>query len=370
MSLQMLQNDLAWPCTRPVLARLHGGDAPGARLVGGVLRRLPSLVLLGLALIGGLLTQAQAETVTEVQRRFVTIGTGGPSGVYFAAGNAMCRIIHQRSLENLEQNKPFGLRCLAPATGGSIDNIARLISGDLDFAMVQSDLQYQAYRGTASERVKHFPELRAVFSVHAEPFHLIVGKNTNIRRFADLRGKRVNIGNPGSGQQATMEMLMLAYGITAKDFAVASTLTSSEQSNALCDDRIDAYVFTVGVPSSGVAVAVEGCGARIVSLNGEVERRLVASTPYLAFATIPARTYGSDQAEVTTFGVTATLVTRASEEDRVVYEFVRTVIGNIDDFRILHPAFAQLDPKRMIRDGLSAPLHPGALRYYRERGWM
>jgi TRAP-type uncharacterized transport system substrate-binding protein len=203
----------------------------------------------------------------------------------------------------------------------------------LDFAIAQSDWQYYAYNGTAGPwKGKPFKKLRAVFSIYPEPLQIIVGGNSGINAWEDLKGKRVNIGNPGSGQRGTMEFLMKKAGWTKKDFKPASELTSTEQLKALCDGKIDAYIYTVGIPNAGVSVATGG-GA-------------------------------------TTFGVMATFVTRADTPDRVVYEVTRAVMENIDDFRKLHPAFANLDPKEMIRNGLSAPLHPGAIKYYKERGWM
>ena len=304
------------------------------------------------------------------ERRFIAIGTGGPTGLYFATGNAICRMIHKEAAEGRESGRKHGIRCSAPSTGGSTYNIDQIAAGELDFGVVQSDWQYHAVKGDAPDAVKPFPGLRAVFSVHPEPFHLIVGKDAEINKFEDLKGRRVNIGNPGSGQRGTMEVLMRAHGVTPDDFTVATELTSTEQSNALCDGKIDAYGYTVGVPNAGVAVATDGCEARIVSLDGEVEKKLVNDTPYYAFAKIPAGTYKTADDDVTTFGVRATFVTSEDMDETVVYEVTRAVMENIDDFRKLHPAFANLDPKEMITSGLSAPLHPGAVKYYKERGWM
>ncbi|MCH2416898.1 MAG: TAXI family TRAP transporter solute-binding subunit [Acidimicrobiales bacterium] len=167
-----------------------------------------------------------------------------------------------------------------------------------------------------------------------------------------------------------MEVLMAAHGTATSDFKVATELTSSEQSKALCDGKIDAYGYTVGVPNSGVAMATDGCGARIINLNSNVEAKLVADNPFYAFATIPAGTYKTSDSDVTTFGVKATFVSSSTVPEEVVYEVVRAVFENLDDFRKLHPAFAHLSPDQMISDGLSAPLHKGAIKYYKEKGWM
>ena len=303
-------------------------------------------------------------------RVFIAIGTGGPTGIYFVVGNSICRMVHKEAAEGRKKGHKHGVRCSAPSTGGSTYNIGQISEDELDFGIAQSDWQHHAYHGSNPSRVRKFADLRAVFAVHPEPFHLIVGEKSGIRTWDDLKGKRVNVGNPGSGQRGTMDVLMEAHGTKVSDFAIATEMTSTEQSTALCDGKIDAYGYTVGVPNAGVAVATDGCNARIINLDGNVEKALVKKFPYYSFADIPRGTYKTTVETVTTFGVIATFVTSAQVPDAVVYEVTRAVFENLQDFRKLHPAFANLEPKRMITDGLSAPLHPGAVKYYKERGWM
>jgi hypothetical protein len=304
------------------------------------------------------------------KKTFITIGTGGPTGVYFVVGNSICRMLAKGAAQGRKSGRKHGINCAAPSTGGSTYNIGQISQGELDFGVAQSDWQYHAVNGTKPKKVKPFKKLRAVFSVHPEPFHIIVSARSGIKSWGDLKGKRVNIGNPGSGQRGTMEVLMDAHGTKTSSFAQATELTSTEQSKALCDGKIDAYGYTVGVPNAGVAVATDGCNAMIISLDSSVEKGLVKKFPYYAFANIPKGTYKTTASDVTTFGVMATFVTSADQPDTVVYELVRAVFENLDDFRALHPAFKNLDPKKMIKDGLSAPLHPGAIKYYKEKGWM
>lgn len=327
---------------------------------------IPTLAI-GLA-VGALMLSSSAADAQK--RRFIAIGTGGPTGVYFATGNAICQLIHKGAAEGRKSGRKHGIRCSAPSTGGSTYNIGQIKQGELDFGVAQSDWQFHAYNGSSKFEGKAFKKLRAVFSVHPEPFQIIVGKNSGINSWSDLKGKRVNIGNPGSGQRGTMEVLMKAHGISKKDFKVATELTSTEQSKALCDGKIDAYGYTVGVPNAGVSIATDGCGAKIINLDSGVEKKLVGQNPFYAFATIPKGTYKTSDADVTTFGVKATFVTSADVPDDVVFEVVRSVFENIADFRKLHPAFRNLDPKKMVKDGLSAPLHPGAAKYYKEKGLM
>jgi hypothetical protein len=326
---------------------------------------VPTLVL---ALAAG--TFLVPGDATAAGKKFIAIGTGGPTGVYFVVGQSICRMIHKEAGEGAKAGRKHGIRCSAPSTGGSTYNISNIQAGELDFGVAQSDWQYHAYNGSSKFEGKAFKKLRAVFSVHPEPYHIIVGKDSGINSWANLKGKRFNIGNPGSGQRGTTEVLMEAYGTKVGDFKVATELTSTEQSKALCDGKIDAYGYTVGVPNAGVSVATDGCDARIINLSTNVEKKLVSGKPYYAFATIPKGTYKTTAADVTTFGVMATFVTSADVPDDVVYEVTRAVFENLDDFRALHAAFKNLDPKKMITDGNSAPLHPGAIKYYKEKGLM
>ena len=302
---------------------------------------------------------------------FISIGTGGPTGVYFVVGNSVCRMVHKEAAEGRKSGRKHGLRCAAPSTGGSNYNIGQIKEGELQFGVAQSDWQYHAVNGSSKWEGKQFNNLRAVFSVHPEPFQLIAGKNSGINSWDDLKGKVVNIGNPGSGQRGTMEVLMNARGMSMSDFKQATELTSSEQVGALCDGKVDAIGYTVGVPNGAIGQAIDGCGAHFVNLDSAAEKSLVNDNPFCAFANIPAGTfYASQKQDAVTFGVTATFVSSADVSDDVVYEVVRAVFENLDDFKKLHPAFTNLDPNEMITNGLSAPLHDGAVRYYKEQGWM
>lgn len=302
---------------------------------------------------------------------FISIGTGGPTGVYFVVGNSVCRMVHKEAAEGRKSGRKHGLRCAAPSTGGSNYNIGQIKAGELQFGVAQSDWQYHAYNGSSKWKGNQFKDLRAVFSVHPEPFQLIAGKNSKINSWDDLKGKVVNIGNPGSGQRGTMEVLMKARGMSTSDFKQATELTSSEQVGALCDGKVDAIAYTVGVPNGAIGQAIDGCGANFVNLNSAAEKKLVNDNPFYAFANIPAGSfYKSQKSDAVTFGVMATFVSSSSVKDSVVYEVVRAVFENLDDFKKLHPAFTNLDPKQMISNGLSAPLHDGAVKYYKEQGWM
>ncbi|HHI76295.1 MAG TPA: TAXI family TRAP transporter solute-binding subunit [Gammaproteobacteria bacterium] len=321
---------------------------------------------IGSALLGaGLVLGAALSGVAQAaEQRFVTIGTGGVTGVYYPTGGAICRLVNKT-------RKEHGIRCSVESTGGSIYNLNAIRNGELDLGVAQSDWQYHAYNGTSKFKdAGPNKDLRAVFSIHAEPFTVVARADAGIKNFQDLKGKRVNVGNPGSGQRGTMEVVMKAMGWTMKDFKLASELKSAEQSKALCDNKIDAMVFTVGHPSGSIKEATTSCDAVLVNVTGPAIDQLVEKYPYYSKAVIPGGMYRGNPDDVQTFGVRATLVTSAKVPDDVIYHIVKAVFENFDTFRKLHPAFAHLTKKEMIKAGLSAPLHPGAAKYYKEAGLM
>lgn len=297
------------------------------------------------------------------EQQFISIGTGGVTGVYYPTGGAICRLVNK-------DRKDHGIRCSAESTGGSIYNINTIRAGELEFGVAQSDWQYHAYNGTSKfEDQGKFENLRAVFSVHPEPVTILAGKDTGIKNVTDLKGKRVNIGNPGSGTRGTWEVMEQAMGWTRADLRLATEFKSAETGQKLCDGSIDSYFWLVGHPSALTQETISTCDAQLVNATGAEIDALVADRPYYRKATIPAGMY-NNEADVNTFGVGATFVTSADVPDEVVYVVVKAVFENFEDFKKLHPAFSNLKEAEMISDSLSAPLHPGAEQYYKERGWM
>jgi TRAP transporter TAXI family solute receptor len=298
----------------------------------------------------------------SAQQKFVTIGTGGITGVYYAVGGAICRLVNKDRAKT-------GIRCSVESTGGSVYNVNTIKAGELDFGMAQSDVQYQDYNGTGPFKEAD-KDLRAVFSVHPEPFTVLARKEANIKTFADFKGKRFNVGNPGSGTLSAMEELLATMNFKMSDFALASQLKADEHGPALCDNKIDGFFYGVGHPSANIQDPTTTCGAKLVSLTGPAVDELVKKHPYYAYATIPGGMYANNPEPTKTYGVLATMVTSSKTPADTVYVITKAVFENFDEFKKLHPAFANLDPKNMIQDGLSAPLHEGAARYYREKGWI
>jgi uncharacterized protein len=317
------------------------------------------IVSLAAALIG----LASLSAPAMAQQKFVTIGTGGVTGVYYAVGGAICRLMNKNRAET-------GLRCSVESTGGSVFNVNAIRSGELDFGLTQSDIQYNAAKGEGQLKGNPDPDLRAVFSVHPEPFTVLARKDAGVAKFEDFKGKRFNVGNPGSGTLASMEELLKQMGWTKADFSLAAELKADEQGTALCDNKIDGFFYGVGHPSAAIQDPTIACGAKLIPLTGPAVDALVKEHPYYARATIPGGMYANNPDPTQTYGVLATVVTSAKVSDATVYALVKAVFENFDEFKKLHPAFAHLDPKEMIKNGLSAPLHPGAIKYYKEKGWM
>ena len=316
-----------------------------------------------LAFAAGGYLAADSRSASAAETRFISIGTGGVTGVYYPTGGAICRRVNR-------DRKKHGIRCSAESTGGSIYNINTIRAGELEFGVAQSDWQYHAYNGTSKFADKgKFGKLRAVFSVHPEPVTVIARADAGVNQLSDVKGKRLNIGNPGSGTRGTWEVIEEALGWKRSDLKLAAEMKSAETGQAVCDGKIDAYFWLVGHPSALTQESLATCDAKLVHVKGSAIDKLVKDNSFYRKAMIPAGMYNNKE-DIQTFGVGATFVSSADVPDKVVYTVVKAVFENFADFKKLHPAFANLKETEMISDSLSAPLHPGAVKYYKERGWM
>ena len=313
-----------------------------------------------LSLVASLATAALS---AQAEEKFITIGTGGQTGVYYVVGQSICQLVNRDTAKTQ-------IKCNAPSTGASVANLNSIAAKQMDMGIAQSDWQYHAYNGSSSFEGKKNEKLRAVFSIHPEPFTVMARTDAKIANFDDLKGKRVNVGDPGSGTRATMNVILNAKGWTDKEFKVASELKPAEMASVMCDNNLDAITYNVGHPNGALKEAAASCDAQLVPVTGEAIDKLVADHPYYAKATIPGGLYKGSDNPTETFGVYATLVTSADVEDDKVYAVVKAVFDNFDRFKRLHPAFANLKQEEMVKNALSAPLHDGALRYYKEKGWI
>ena len=313
-----------------------------------------------LSLVASLPTAALS---AQAEEKFITIGTGGQTGVYYVVGQSICQLVNRDTAKTQ-------IKCNAPSTGASVANLNSIAAKQMDMGIAQSDWQYHAYNGSSSFEGKKNEKLRAVFSIHPEPFTVMARTDAKIANFDDLRGKRVNVGDPGSGTRATMNVILKAKGWTDKEFKVASELKPAEMASVMCDNNLDAITYNVGHPNGALKEAAASCDAQLVPVTGEAIDKLVADHPYYAKATIPGGLCKGSDNPTETFGVYATLVTSADVEEDKVYAVVKAVFDNFDRFKRLHPAFANLKQEEMVKNALSAPLHDGALRYYKEKGWI
>ena len=305
-----------------------------------------------------------AAPAAQAQQKFITIGTGGVTGVYYAAGGAICRLVNKDRAKH-------NIRCSVESTGGSVFNVNTIKAGELDMGVAQSDVQFNAAKGVGQfQKDGAFNELRAVFALHPEPVTVVARKEANVKSFTDFKGKRFNVGNPGSGTRASLEELIAAMGWKLSDFSLASELKADEHGPALCDGKIDGFFYLVGHPSANIQDPTTVCGAKLVSVTGPAVDKLVKEKPYYAKATIPGGLYPGNDQPTQTYGVLATFVSSSKVPADTIYAVVKGVFDNFDEFKKLHPALANLDPKSMINDGLSAPLHDGAVKYYKEKGWV
>lgn len=292
--------------------------------------------------------------------KYVSIGTGAITGVYYPSGGAICRLLNRG-------RKEHGIRCSVESTGGSVSNLNAIRNGAIDFGISQSDWQYHAYNGTGffSDQ-KPFKELRSVFSLYSETFTMAVLEKSDIKKTDDMVGKRINFGPQGSGMYATMEVLMAAKGWTKQTFSTVTYLQPSEQPRALCDGKIDVMIYASGNPNGVLQEATQACKVRIISIDRESIDKLIQTNSFYVKAIIPGGMYAGNPGNIETFGVKASLVTSEKTNADVVYNITKAVFENFDNFKTLHPVFSSLKKEDMVREGNSAPLHPGALRYFKE----
>ncbi|MES0881962.1 TAXI family TRAP transporter solute-binding subunit [Roseibium sp. SCP14] len=296
-------------------------------------------------------------------QHFVTIGTGGVTGVYYPAGGATCKLLNLSRQEH-------GARCSAESTLGSISNIRKLRSADIDFGYVQSDWLHHAFYGTARfEEDGPFEELRSVFYLHPEVATLVVRADEEFQTLDDLKSAKVNIGGKGSGSEASWNVLVDTIGWTEADKENLTHLGSSELADALCAGEIDAYFALIGHPAALIEETNFQCDIRLIGFDHETVQLLTKDVPYYLEAKIPAGLYGQREA-VSSFGGAASLVTSAMMPDEIVRTVVETIYNNFDDLKKLHPALSQLEPGDLVANGNSVPLHRGALKFYQEQGLL
>ena len=294
---------------------------------------------------------------------FITIGTGGVTGTYYPTGGAICRQVNK-------MKKETKIRCSVESTDGSVYNINTINNGELDFGIAQSDLVYQAFRGLGEFKgSKQVKKLKSVMAIYPELLALVTREDANITSITDVKGKRINLGNIGSGNETTAMTVLKANKIKKSDLDLAGALKAAEMPDALRDNKIDGYFYMIGHPNPNIKDATNSVDTRIVPLEGKAIDSLIKKYPYYAKAQIAEGLYKGVTSPINTFGVKAVLVTSDDVSEKAVYTVVKAILENFDTFKKLHPAYNHITKKSLL-DGLSAPLHEGAKRYFKEAGLL
>lgn len=291
------------------------------------------------------------------------IGTGSVTGVYYPAGGAICRL--------LNRSHQLNSRCTVEATDGSIYNIAALQKGEIALAIVQSDIQLAAVKG-----INHFAttgpdaSLRALFGLYSEPLTLITRADSGITALEDIPGKRIDVGNTGSGDRNMVELLLNTMKWQFNSFSSVTEMKASDRAQALCDEKIDLFAYVAGHPNGTIKEASNSCDIAFVPVTGPEIDHLLSTHPELSRTSIPANLYRGVEQETETFGVSATVLTTSTMDEKTAYEIVKSVFENFEQFKRLHPAFTNMRKEKLVQEGLTAPLHPGAVRYFKESGLL
>lgn len=313
------------------------------------------------------LMSVMASGAVAGERQYVNIGTAGIGGGYYPTGGFICNVLNKSRKAN-----GHNIRCTVESTGGSVANLRSIQADEMDVAIVQSDWQYHSYRGTSKfESAGANKDLRFLFSLHIDTAQFVVRSELGATSFDDLKGKVVNIGNAGSGTEATMTFALKQYGTDPDSyFGQATRLTSREQSQALCDGKIDAYFFPSGVPAASIIEATNTCDVDLLGWAGGTIDKMITEYPYYGHAVIPAAVYKGQPDELKSWGMPASVVASADADEEVVYNLVKAVFDNFEDFKAQSKLYLAITRQGSVLNGQSSPYHPGAERYYREVGLL
>jgi len=294
----------------------------------------------------------------------ITLATGAPGGAYHPVGNAICRMF------NLSVGPP-AVPCVAVRSDGSVANVQRVLSGEATFGLSQTDVAYAAFHGEGPFiTARPDPRLRSLIALYPEAFTVVARADAGIRDFQDLRDKRIGIGKSGAGYTFTRDVVLGFYGWIISEPDRVLELGPAEQNQALCANAVDAIIFQAGHPNGLTQEATTGCRARLVHVAGPPIDRLLATHAYYVASVIPGGAYPGNPDDIRTIGTRAVLITSSGQPDALAYAVVKAVFEQLDDFRRLHPALSSLQTAQMVPNETVIPIHPGALKYYREIGLL
>ncbi|MGL5291337.1 MAG: TAXI family TRAP transporter solute-binding subunit [Vibrionaceae bacterium] len=300
----------------------------------------------------------------SAQQQLMLIGAASEQGIYYPVAGALCRLVNKQFFIN-------DLYCSAVATNGSMDNIKALQKNEVQFAIVQSNVQNSAYHAEGEfSKQGAFSQLRSLFSLHPEYFTILAKKNNSINTFTDIKERKINFGIEGSGDRQILESLLPLANLQLSDFTKVFELSSADQAKALCNNTIDATMSVIGHPNKNTQEAIEKCGAQLVGIDKKIIKKLLKQNSAYQLGEIPANIYANVPQSVDTLALYATVVTTAAIPDDVAYNFTKAVFEQLARLKKSHPALQNLSAKNMVAIAQSAPLHPGAERYFQEAGLL
>lgn len=286
-----------------------------------------------------------------------TMATGGTSGTFYPYGGALCQVI----------NNCIGTNITANSTGGGKENMAQLKNEETDFALLDADMMAYALTGTESYDGNQISTFGSIASLFPQVLHIVVAEDSDIQSVADLKGKRVSVGDAGSGTAVNALQVFQAYDLTFDDIKV-SYLSFKEGASAFQDGTIDAFIGVAGIPNTAVTEVSLTRSVRILDIDKEHMDKLTGQYAFFAETTIPTETYGTNAC--TTLAVNATVAALLSVDEDVVYWFTRAMFENVDDIALGHARGADLSLETALAGIDPQYLHPGAAKYYREVGLL
>ena len=317
---------------------------------------LIAIIVIVLAIVA-LKSPQEANTDTTVDRKEFDIGTGSYTGVYWPVGSAIAELVN-----NNPNNKSIKLS--ASSTGGSVFNGKATLQGEMDFSIIQSDIQYQIYTGEGNwSKIPNHQDLRVVMDLHFETVTLVVAEDAQIYSFKDLLGKKVNLGNIGSGQRKNAIDLFNFFGIDYENDIEAESVKAGDSAQLFQDGRIDAFFFTAGHPN-GLVKQVFAGNRKAKILNINVSDQFFQKFPYYKKAKISKISYKGDLNEdIHSIGVRASLCTKASMDPQIVYNICQAVINNFSKFKEKHSTLETLEIND-LGSSTTIPLHIGADKFF------
>jgi TRAP transporter TAXI family solute receptor len=320
-------------------------------------RIIATHVFVASVLVAGLAGSAPAD---EEKETFISIGSGEMTAVYYPVAKAICQAIFR-------ELRAQRIWCSAETTPGSAYNVEHVVSGELEFGIVQSDILFSAYKGIGRWDGKPVTELRSVLSLYPELVTIVARADANIRVLADLAGKRVSVGSLATGPRTTWNLISADLNLTTP--VRLTELRQDQTTSALCKGAIDANFFVVGHPSELVSNWLAACPSNFVAVSEPVVDKLLSKYPFYTRGFIPTQLYHVPD-KILSLGPLATLVTSASSDPRVVAAIAKAIMTHIAELKTMHPVLAELDAERMVARTVTAaaPLHPAAAAAYEELG--